>query len=182
MTREQTEFEDFFRTQRRPLLAKLRFAGATPSEAEEIAQAAFVDALVRWEQISNPNAWLRTVAMRRFIKMRTRSRMGTLREAQAFGTHSEVDTAADRDLTVLEDQQWVEQMVQSLPPTQRTVMALVFDGHRPTEIAGILGKNEANIRQNLKHAREHLRRVLKRDAWEDCAKRRGTLQKNMDQP
>jgi RNA polymerase sigma factor (sigma-70 family) len=163
---EETGFEDFFRSQYRTLLTTLMSVGATLAEAEDAAQAAFMDTFNRWEHINSPNAYVRTAAVRQFINTRSRSRQGVRHAVHALETPSEVDAAADRDLTVWEGQQWVEQVLDLLTPTQREVVALTIDGLSTKEIAEILGKSAPNVRQHLSLARERLRKVVERGAQE----------------
>jgi RNA polymerase sigma factor (sigma-70 family) len=72
----------------------------------------------------------------------------------------------DRELTVWEDQQWVRQLLESLPPMQRTVMALVVDEFTPAQVAEMLGKTPAAVRQTLRSARKHLKGKLREEDTE----------------
>lgn len=55
------------------------------------------------------------------------------------------------------------QMLRSLPPGQRNVVAFIVDGFTPTEIAALLGRSPAAIRQSLHDARLRLVEGLKRE-------------------
>ena len=70
---------------------------------------------------------------------------------------SESDATAEDALNSVEDRQWVKQMLLSLPTVQRQVMALFLDGLSVQEISESLAKTPENIRQNLRHARQHLK-------------------------
>ena len=59
-----------------------------------------------------------------------------------------------------EDSQWVRELLNSLPPRQQEVMALIIDEFRPAEIAALLGKDAAAVRQNLLAARRRLRTAI----------------------
>jgi DNA-directed RNA polymerase specialized sigma24 family protein len=61
---------------------------------------------------------------------------------------------------VWEDQEWVVQVLSSLPAGQRAVMALVVDGFTPAEIAVRLGRSPAAVRQCLMAARRRLRETV----------------------
>ncbi len=52
------------------------------------------------------------------------------------------------------------ELLEQLPPAQREVMACIVDDLRPAEIAELLGKNPAAVRQNLSAARRRLRKYL----------------------
>ena len=52
------------------------------------------------------------------------------------------------------------QLLESLPPAQREVLACMIDMLTPQEIAQLLGKTEAAVRQNLCAARKSLLRYL----------------------
>jgi DNA-directed RNA polymerase specialized sigma24 family protein len=54
-------------------------------------------------------------------------------------------------------------MLNSLPAGQRSVMACIVDGFTPTEIAALLGRSPAAIRQSLHDARERLIETLQRE-------------------
>lgn len=52
------------------------------------------------------------------------------------------------------------QILSSLPPAQREVLALVVDGFTPVEIARMLGGTAVAVRQNLRAARVKLTMTL----------------------
>ena len=64
---------------------------------------------------------------------------------------------------VWEEWQWVKQMLSTLPPAQREVVELILAEMDASEIADLLGKTPAAIRQNLAHARKRLRANLGKD-------------------
>ncbi len=55
------------------------------------------------------------------------------------------------------------QLLRRLPLLQRTVMAFEIDGCQPSETAEALGVPAANVRQNLRRARQNLERLLSED-------------------
>ncbi|MET9107115.1 sigma factor-like helix-turn-helix DNA-binding protein [Streptomyces zhihengii] len=52
------------------------------------------------------------------------------------------------------------QLLRRLPALQRTVMAFEIDGATPAQTAEALGVPSANVRQNLRRARQNLERML----------------------
>jgi DNA-directed RNA polymerase specialized sigma24 family protein len=81
-------------------------------------------------------------------------------------------------ITVWEDQQWVDELLATLPPQQRAVMQEFLAGSTPTEIAEILGKTPATVRQNLQNARRNLRRQLGRE--QEVPRQRGMSESRID--
>jgi DNA-directed RNA polymerase specialized sigma24 family protein len=61
---------------------------------------------------------------------------------------------------VWEQQEWVTMLLKSLPCAQREVLACAFDSFTPREIARLLGRTDAAVRQNLYAARKRLASYL----------------------
>lgn len=154
-------FGEFFRDAYQPLVRDVIFAGATPEEAEDAVAAAMVEVLKRWDAIGNPRAYARRAALNKMIKSRQR---GLDRISERLIERGDVTAAADLDpgLLVWEQQEWVTLLLKSLPPAQREVLACMVDTFTPPEIARLLGKTEAAVRQNLCAARRKLARRLGR--------------------
>jgi RNA polymerase sigma factor (sigma-70 family) len=148
-------FADFFRKAYRAVMQTMLYAGATYHEAEEAAAAGMEEVFRRWDQISSPLAYARRAALTSFLKEKER---GPDRVRHRMAGHAEArqEGAEDAGLTVWEDRQWIVQILSSLPPAQREVMAFITDGFTPTEIATLLGKTPAAVRQNLHAARARL--------------------------
>jgi RNA polymerase sigma factor (sigma-70 family) len=66
----------------------------------------------------------------------------------------------DPGLAAWEQQEWMTLLLKALPPAQRKVLACMIDTFTLQEIAQLLGKTEAAIRQNLCAARKRLRSYL----------------------
>jgi RNA polymerase sigma-70 factor (ECF subfamily) len=149
------DFVGFFHKAYRAVMQTVLYAGATYHEAEEAAAAGLEEVLRRWDQIRSPLAYARRAALTSFLKEkergpdRVRHRMAAHAEARQEGTE-------DAGLTIWEDRQWVAQILSSLPPAQREVMAFITDGFTPAEIATMLGKTPDAVRQNLHAARTRL--------------------------
>jgi DNA-directed RNA polymerase specialized sigma24 family protein len=73
---------------------------------------------------------------------------------------------------VWEQQEWVILLLKSLPPAQREVLAYMVDMFSRQEIARLLGKTEAAVRQNLCAARKklanHLAEIDGVGTWEEA--------------
>ena len=151
-------FEDFFKGQFRPVMSLLLISGATHAEAEEATQQAMITAFQNWSSIDTPSAWVRTVALRYFSRMRGRDIARTSREIANATPTTMVDPSDPAATT--EHDEWVTELLRSLPEGQRQVMALLVDGFTPGEISGMLGTSPAAVRNRLFEARRRLRAAL----------------------
>jgi len=159
MTFEQ--LEAFYSAEYPKLVKFLVFFGAKIEEAEDATQKAMLDFTRRSatpEAPSHPAAYVRRAAHRFFIKERQRERERLPRELQ--GNHLVIEAQLDDRLTALEDEQYVEHLLECLTPTQRKVLKLVMDGLSTREIAERLGMTDGNIRQHLKNSRKSLKQRL----------------------
>ena len=152
-------FEAIFVPAYRQLLDDAIFAGATPEEAEDCLQQALKYVYEHWEQIENPRAYARKATISNLIKSRQRG-PGRLLDKQIQQGDYWPEGAEDPGLTVWEQEEWVSGLLDSLPLAQREVMTYVLAEFSTGEIAGLLGKTEASVRQNLCAARKNLRRRL----------------------
>jgi RNA polymerase sigma factor (sigma-70 family) len=150
-----TPFEELFRDAYQALLRDAIFAGGNPHDAEDAVSAALEEVLRRWDRIDNPRAYARTATISILIKNRERGQQRIRdRIIQRGGHPAEHDL--DPGLTVWEEQEWVMQLLESLPPAQREVLACMVDMFPRKEIAQLLGKTDAAVRQNLCAARKSL--------------------------
>jgi len=158
MTLEQ--FEEFYIAQYPRLVKFLVFLGAAEQEAEDAVQKAM---LVLWERCrsgetpEHPVAYVQRAAFRFFVKERQRDRGRLPRELR--GGHLVIEEHLDEGLEELEDNQYIERLLERLTPVQRSVIKLVMDGLSSREIAVELGKKDANIRQHLKNGRDRLKEL-----------------------
>lgn len=171
-------FEDFYRHDYRLLIKVVMAAGATPDEADEAVDQTMEEVLRRWRQLEHPRGFARRAVVTNFVKRKMRDRERLVRTIE--GGHVTPQCEDDRGLNVWEDKQWVDQLLERLPPAQRDVMRYVVDGLRPSEIADLLGKTPEAIRKNLQLARERLRPLVRDDAHpsrtaagESCETREG---------
>jgi RNA polymerase sigma-70 factor (ECF subfamily) len=71
-----------------------------------------------------------------------------------------IDVVAVYDVYYKDDVRPVSEGLAALPERQRQVMAWLYDGYSPPEIAEHLGMKPASVRSNIRHARKTLVRVL----------------------
>jgi RNA polymerase sigma factor (sigma-70 family) len=153
---------EFFERNYLKLLAFAMYMGALKEEAEDAIESTMIDMLDRWEMIRKPLAYARTAIAHELIKQRSRSKQLTPlpdEDIERLGGRDR-DHAQEEQLTVWADTQWVRGLLNSLPPRQQEVMALVVDGFRSAEIAVLLGRDPAAVRQNLMAARRRLKAAL----------------------
>jgi len=151
----ESGFDSFFRKRFSRTVVLLIAMGASQADAEDAAQEAMVLVWSQWESIREPAAWVRTVAVRSYLRMvRGRTLAVPLDE-------SVPDPAESDDLGVFEEEQeQVLRLLRALPAGQRAVIALRYDELNCEEIAEVLGKTPATVRSNLRHARQSLREVI----------------------
>lgn len=116
---------------------------------------AMVEVIQRWDRIAYPYAYARRAAISNLIKNRER---GLSRIRDRLIERGAVPDTQEQDpgLTAWEDREWVRQLVSSLPAAQRKVLVCMIDEFTRQEIAQLLGKTEAAVRQNLCAARARL--------------------------
>lgn len=130
--------------------------GASQADAEDATQEAMILAWSQWGSIREPAAWVRTVALRSYLR-RARSR-GT----QVVPLDESVPDPAGNDGlgSFEEEQRQVLRLLRALPQGQRMVTALYYDGLNCQEIATVSGKTPATVRSNLRYARQSLKEVI----------------------
>ncbi len=75
------DLTEFYRRTCPALVGLLTSIGGSRSDAEEIAHDAYAALVPRWEQVGaydNPEAWVRTVALRALISRQRRARVASL--------------------------------------------------------------------------------------------------------
>ncbi|MEV6031482.1 RNA polymerase sigma factor [Nonomuraea sp. NPDC052116] len=155
------EVEQFFRGHYRLLMKVARVAGATEQEADDAVGMTMVDLWRRWPTIDRPKAYACRAVVSNFIKRRNREAKETERLLSTQAPVTEADW--DARMTLWEDREWVEQMLDRLPPTQREVMACYVEGLNSPEIADYLDKRPDAIRKNLQFARERLKQIIEQE-------------------
>jgi RNA polymerase sigma factor (sigma-70 family) len=160
-------FDDFFRTEYRRLVTALMVMGACLAEADDCVAHAMQMLLERWSlqasdpgYVHNPGAYAMKTARRRFTRERHRAQAVALDEVEPALA---IDEPA---LTMLENRQFVANILECLPLAQRQVMYLITEGYRLAEIAEILRKQPNNVRQIAHQAKKRLRPLLEPPATE----------------
>lgn len=151
------EFAACYRAEMPALVRHVMNQGAGEQQAADAAQAAFAQAYQAWETIQHPRAWLRTVAVREYL----RSVPWTREVPASAGT---LDGAVPGEvigkIEFTGEEQAVLDALAALPRRQREAMAWHFDGFTPAETAERLGTDAAAVRQSLARARRNLARRL----------------------
>ena len=168
----EADFEDLVRAERSKLIWFLMSQhGATVHEAEEATQLAFVKAWKKWNTITNQRSWVYTVAIREYLRSSPqddarRAREKVVGEILERTEVSRVPSAADR-VAFSEQERLVCAELAKLPPMQRKVAALRYDGYSNREIAELLGVDPSAVRHNVLRARSrlrHLRELIQEEA------------------
>ncbi|GAA3123221.1 RNA polymerase sigma factor [Streptomyces goshikiensis] len=138
-----------------PLLTRFVMKhGAGPQEAADAAHEAFATAYPQWDRIRFPKRWLRTVAVRVYLRARLREDLpGELPTTRA---ESHVPT----NIQLSDQEREVYSALAELPSRQRQVMAWFYDGYTVAEIAEELEITKESVRQNLCRARATLKARL----------------------
>jgi RNA polymerase sigma factor (sigma-70 family) len=152
------QLEEFYTAQYLRLVKVLVLLGATVQEAEDAVQKAMLDLWMRCRSGQTPEhpvAYVQRAAFRFFVKERQRERERLPRELQ--GGHLVIEAHLDDGLEELEDNQFIEHLLEFVTPVQRSVIKLIMDGLSTHEIAVELDKSDANVRQHLKNGRDRLK-------------------------
>jgi RNA polymerase sigma factor (sigma-70 family) len=170
---DKAGFADFYQTNYRELIKTAMYAGATRQEAEDVVSITMENVLQRWAEIDHPRGYARRAVISNLVKEKTRG-LRRVRQRQAEHGLGSREKSEDAGLTVWEDRQWVRQVLDSLPDAQREVMALIFDGFAPSEVAALLDKTPGAVRQNLCAARQRLRVTLREEYGSEVRQLRPT--------
>ena len=148
-------YDSFYRERYSKTVVLLIAMGAGRADAEDATQEAMIMAWTAWNTIREPAAWVRTVAIRRYWHA------ASSRQLTRPLDESVPELAGEVDLGIFaEEQQQVLGLLRSLPPEQRTVAVLRFDGATCEEIAALTGKPQPTIRSLLRHARKTLKELM----------------------
>jgi RNA polymerase sigma-70 factor (ECF subfamily) len=151
------DFASFFRQEYPRLVLFLLKEGASEPEAEDGAQEAMAQALAAWDRPRSPRAWVRRAAFTIYVRHATRLRREQAALAQAVSVTSRASVA---EANYKEGQWRIVAIMRQLPPEQRKVAALFYDGLTQYEIAEVIGKPVATVRSLLRHARIRLKEVI----------------------
>ncbi|MEP6477629.1 MAG: sigma-70 family RNA polymerase sigma factor [Actinomycetota bacterium] len=142
MAEAPLSFDGFFQEHHPRLFAGLCLTTGSRSEAEEIAQDAFVKVLERWDRVStmeDPTGFLFRTAMNLFRKRYRRARLA---ERLSIPTRERDDAFA-----VVNDRDVLVRAMRGLTPHQRAAVVLtaIFD-YSSEEAGRILGISDSTVR------------------------------------
>jgi RNA polymerase sigma-70 factor (ECF subfamily) len=157
------DFDRFFRTQLRPLLALAYALSGSRSAAEDLAQEALLAAFKNWSRVrelNNPGAWVRRVVANGAISNLRRR----IVEDRAMSTKLRLHDEEGPTIGALADHnEHVWAAIRALPWRQAQVITLrTLDRSTVAEIAEVLEISEAAASTHLRRARQTLARQLTR--------------------
>jgi RNA polymerase sigma factor (sigma-70 family) len=148
-------FDPFYKERSSRFVVLLVAQGASQADAEDAMQEAMISTWQNWDSIESPRAYAWKAAYYAFLGLaRKRDR-----KAVSLDDSGE-DPEADSDLDLLAGKQRVLCLIRALPPGQRVIVALYFDGLTCEEIAVVVGKPVATVRSQLRHARKALKEMI----------------------
>jgi RNA polymerase sigma-70 factor (ECF subfamily) len=153
---------DLYASTGRRLVGLLVSVGASPALAEDLLQEAYARLVPRWDAVrhyDNPEAWVRTVAVRLYLSHERRNRLFR-RQAPLL----QLDDSGDGPTP---DRVAVESALATLPAQQRIAVVMYYLLDLPVaEIAGTLRVSPGTVKSRLSRARAHLADVLGEDPHE----------------
>jgi RNA polymerase sigma factor (sigma-70 family) len=156
-------FEDFYQSSTPGLVTFVMWLGAGAEEAADISQETMTRAWQNWKAIDHPRAWVRIVASREYCRRVAACHDEPTGEIPGHLLPS--GAAADEAALLGPEHAKVLGGLRLLPPRQRQVMAWVYDGYAPAEIASFLGLDSGTVRVNLHKARETLKDLIREGGW-----------------
>jgi RNA polymerase sigma factor (sigma-70 family) len=150
---------DLYAATGRRLVGLLVSVGASSALAEDLLQEAYARLVPRWDFVQhydNPEAWVRTVALRLYLSHERRARLfhrsAPLLQTPESGPEPSPDRVA------------VEAALAALPTHQRIVVVMHYLLDLPVaEIATTLRLSPGTVKSRLSRARAHLADVLGED-------------------
>lgn len=142
-----------------PLIGLLTVMGGSATDAEEVAQDAFVKLLEHWPKVrdyDDVDAWLRTVAVRMLISRHRRRQVATL-GVRRIASRTATSTPAPDAGTGID----VTQALATLPVGYRAVVLLHHVHDLPVdEVAALLRLPTGTVKSRLSRARAALAPLL----------------------
>ncbi len=112
----------------------------------------------RFRGASKPSTWIFGIAYRQALKRLSRKKL-------SITSYLEVDALPDKDAPSLEQEDWVRRGIETLPPTQRLAVELVFYlGLSYDEVATVTDCPVNTVKTRMFHARRKLREQLQASA------------------
>jgi RNA polymerase sigma factor (sigma-70 family) len=134
------------------LAGQMLAAGGLGPQAEEVVNEVFLQAIEKgnWPDQQKARTYFRTAVIHRSIdELRRRHQALPLDDREPASPVDEVAARIDEAL--------VRDVLDQLPPAQREIMELVYEGLSGPEIAARLGKREPSVRSSIRSARARLR-------------------------
>jgi RNA polymerase sigma factor (sigma-70 family) len=132
----------------------LRLATSDGVDAEDAAQEAFAQALVKWRSVRSmdrPATWVYVVAIRRLRRQQRRARSGP-----KVDTSHGIGPAVDHGDAV-STRTSIERALEGLPPRQRLAVVLRFEADLTVpEIGRVMRCSEGTVKSTLHTALKHL--------------------------
>ena len=152
-------FDVFFEQERDPLYRALWLVTRNRSEAEELAQEAFVRVLERWDRVSvmdDPHAYLFRTAMNAFRTRYGRALLAAKRTMRI--------TPADDAIAAIEERDAIVRALAQVSPRQRAAVVLTdLMGFPSEQAAQMLGIRPSTLRMHTSRARAALKETMSRD-------------------
>jgi RNA polymerase sigma factor (sigma-70 family) len=160
---QDTDFDQFFRAQLRPLIALAYALSGSRSAAEDLAQDALLAAFKNWERIralESPGGWVRRVVANRAVSNVRRR----IVEAVTLSTRLRLpDEEGSTIGSIPTDTEHVWAAIRKLPRRQAQVITLrTLDRSTLAEIADVLAISEEAASTHLRRARQTLTQQLTR--------------------
>lgn len=157
VNRHETSFEAYYRGDIVRLTHFVMKLGASYEQGWDIAQETMKETLARWATIETAHAYTRRVAKTIYFgQAKAEAARRTLTEHH-FTHWGNTTTSA---MSFTDETAYVMRLLAGLPPRQRTVMALHYDGFSVMEIADITEQSESTVRSHLRHARTALKQKI----------------------
>jgi RNA polymerase sigma factor (sigma-70 family) len=151
-----------YRQHRSALVWHVRSHGASEAEATDAVQDAFAAALRAGGRIRDGRAWpawLRTVALRSYLRGRRGADGLLVLVADPPDLVAATGSVGDA-VEAHREEELVLSMLAALPARQREVFGLHYEGWSTAEIAARLSMGQPAVRQNLARARRTLRESI----------------------
>lgn len=155
------EFEAFFLGHHADVFACFRLLARDASEAEEVAQEAFLRVWQRWDRVASmerPDGYLYRTAMNVWRSRRRRAAMALRRLGNRDRSETLATTTTEGGMAVVDDRDVVARALVSLPDRQRAAFVLTEGLELTSEEAGeAMGIAASTVRVLAGRARESLR-------------------------
>jgi RNA polymerase sigma-70 factor (ECF subfamily) len=151
------DFESFYRSEYRPVVALAAALSGSRWAAEDLAQEAFAAAHRRWGEVGSyeyPNLWVRQVVANKSVSLIRRSVAEMRARTHLINSRPPLEVLPDESASV-----WDE--VRKLPSRQAQAIALTYVNGLTVEEAGVvMGCTGGTVKTHLKRGRQALSQRL----------------------